>query len=137
MTKRAELRELLQVSDVQYNRQRQALAKLIEEENALRAELTRLAQMDRVSELGTDANLRAVGADLLWKGWLSRAKTNVNMQLARVLAAKAHEQSKVRRAFGKVTALGQILIEEEAKHRKNLAKDALEKAITSSLHRQT
>lgn len=135
MTDRAQLKELLQVSDVQYNHQRQALEKITQEESKLRQELMRLSAMNETPEAEDDprASMRTVGADLLWQGWLSRAKTEVNMHLARVLAAKAHEQTKVRRAFGKVSALREILKEEEAKHRKKLAKAELEKAVTHSL----
>ena len=129
------LRSLLKVSTAQYDKQRQALVVLIQQENALRYEITRLSALNEMPE-GSDndiANMRAIGADLRWRGWLGRAKSELNMQLARILAAKENEQLQVRRAFGKVTALRQLLSEMEAEQRKKRAKDSLALAIDHSL----
>lgn len=137
MTDRAQLRTLLIVSTAHYDRQRQALAKLMQQENALRQELVRLSGLGQQPDAPEEelAKMRAIGADLLWNGWLGRAKTTINMQLARVLATKENEQAKVRRAFGKVTALQQILDQEERKHRKKMETANLAKAVEFSVHR--
>ena len=133
-----ELRSLLKVSTAKYDKQRQALVALVQQENALRQELSRLSGLNEMPE-GSDneiSNMRAIGADLRWRGWLGRAKAELNVQLARILAAKENEQLLVRQAFGKVSALEQLLSDTENKHRKKRAKGALSQAIDQSVQRQ-
>jgi hypothetical protein len=135
MSARADLEQLLMVSTAQYDHQRQVFAKVVAEEGQLRQELLRLKGLDQIAEENPTAvsNMRVIGADLLWQGWLSRSKSALNMQLARVLAIKAHEQDKVRKAFGKVVALQELIKNEKKERQKKAAQVALGLAIDHAL----
>lgn len=121
------LTKLLKVTQLQYDQQRRLFAKVVQEENTLRQELSRLADLSVESQTGSSrlATMRAIGADLLWQGWLARSKANLNMSLARVLAIKEHEQVKAHRAFGKLTALERLIARTEQQNRRQMTKTRL------------
>lgn len=132
-----DLEQLLMVSTAQYDHQRQVFAKVVAEESTLRQELRRLKSLDQATDIENDpvSNMRAIGADVLWQGWLSRSQSALNMQLARVLAIKEHEQDKVRKAFGKVVALQELIGSEKKTRRKKAAKARLQTAIDLALQK--
>lgn len=70
---------------------------------------------------------------MIWQGWLGRTRTDLNMKLARVLAVKAHHQTKVRKAYGKVLVLDELLADAHDTRKQRLAKQALLRAIDQSL----
>ena len=135
MTEIADLMLLLEVSEVTYDRQRQALAVIAREESRLRQDLARLDALDAsdAPEADRGHGMRAVGADILWQGWLARTRTRINMELARVLARKAHEQARLRKAFGRVDALRQLIGAENGRQRKQAEAQNLESAIEIAL----
>jgi len=130
-----QLEQLLMVSQAKYDHQQQAFAKILMEETRLRQEIVRLDKLNENSAVsGADlVGMQAIGADILWQGWLSRSKTTLNMDLARVLAIKTHEQAKVRQAFGKVVALQELIRTKEKAQTKKSAQTALSLAIDQSL----
>ncbi len=135
MSDRAALEKLLTVSQARYDHQQQAFARIVAEEKRLRGELARLTEMGRANAQDSDGlrPMQAIGADLLWQGWLARAQTTLNMQLARVLAVKEFEQRKVRQAFGKVVALQDLIRDARKKQRAVVAKKGLDQAIEFSV----
>lgn len=122
---------MLTVSEAQYERQRHALAQIIAQEAQLRQELARLSDMATPATRSTAPadRMQAIGADLLWHGWVSRAKVKLNMRLARLLAAKGQEQDKVRKAFGKVIALRELIRAADKEERERHAQQRLSMAI--------
>ncbi|KIN65928.1 hypothetical protein Z945_975 [Sulfitobacter noctilucae] len=131
----AALEELLAVSQLRYDHQRQAFEKILGKESRLRVELARLDEMGRSTAQEAEAvdSMRAIGADLLWQGWLGRSRTKLNMQLARILAIKEFEQRKVKRAFGKVIALEEVIREQKKIKRADTARRMLDQAVEHSL----
>lgn len=131
-----DLQQLLTVSQAQYEQQRGILVGIISEEADLRRELARLTEMATAAEPHDPSfdGLRAIGADLLWQGWVGRARVTLNMRLARLLARKEHEQEKVRRAFGKVVALQELIEAAEGRHHRKKAQQSLSIAIDQSLY---
>lgn len=131
------LEQLLSVSQAGYDKQKRSFAKILAEENRLRSELSRLKELGQAST-ATDLSLiplQSVGADILWQSWLTRTRSDLNMQLARTLAIKAHEQANVRQAFGKVVALRQLVLDARNRDRKLRAQRLLSSAIDQSLSR--
>ncbi|RKF13041.1 hypothetical protein D6850_16200 [Roseovarius spongiae] len=51
---------------------------------------------------------RAVGADLLWQGWVGRRRAELNTELAQVLVRKAGRMNDLRRAFGRKAAIDEL-----------------------------
>lgn len=135
MTKDTDLKELLMISSTRYDHQRQVFAKIVEQEKHLRQEIARLDTLGQSmhEDEETLSGMRVIGADLLWQGWLSRSKSELNMQLARILAIKAHEQEKVRQAFGKVVALQELIKAEGKKRQRKNAQTSLGLAIDHAL----
>lgn len=131
MTGRAALQDLLTVSRLRYDRQRQVLAGITAEEDRIRSDLARLDDMGRAQQAGDP--MRVVGADLLWQGWLARARSALNMRLARQLALKDQELARVKRAFGRVTALEAILEAQRRSEGRRRTANTLNEAITEVL----
>lgn len=105
-------RQLLEVADARYLRDRRNVAALLEEEARLRKALQRLDEQARhAGGLPTvDSTMHIVGADLLWQGWLDRSRRATNMELARVLAQKEAVMTGVRLSFGRRQAIAEILV---------------------------
>ena len=132
-----ELEKLVSLGQAQYDSQRQSFATVLAEESRLRAELARLKELAQAASGAEPAltPLHAVGADILWQSWLTRTRSDLNLRLARTLAIKTHEQSKVKQAFGKVVALQQLASEARETKRKLQAQRRLATAIDQSLLR--
>lgn len=135
MTQAHELNALAAITEAHYAQRQQRFAQHLAEENRIRAELSRLDEMDRAAR-ATDVGsipMRTVGADVIWQGWIGRSRTALNMALARVLAVKEHHQSEVRRAYGKVLVVEEIRDQHLAEERKKRTAAALSKAIEGSV----
>lgn len=132
-----ELNTLLMVAQARYDQQRQVFTKIVKEESVLRAELDRISGLNRTSNHDPEAvgDMQMIGADLLWKAWLSRSRTTLNHALARVLARKSLEQDRMRKAFGKVAALETLIQAEQKKRRKRFAQASLDEVLLQSISR--
>ncbi len=128
-----DLDTLQEITRAQYDRQRQSFQKILAEETALRDELARLDALNAQARADTDQTQRALGADLMWQGWVGRAKTQLNMKLARVLAVKEHHQIMVRKAYGKVLVVEELQTDAKKQKNQRTAKRALDQAIDGSL----
>lgn len=137
MTTLRELRELATITQTHYEQRQQAFARLVAEENRLRAEIKRLDDMRHDAEVadGDTVKLRAIGADVIWQGWLGRTKTELNIRLAQVLAVKEHHLNEVRQAYGKVLVVAEMSNNLKTATRKDRAADALTQAIDLSMWR--
>lgn len=135
MTNANDLAALHQITRARYEQRRQSFAKLVAEETALRAELARLDGMNHIpsSSQGAPAQMHSIGADVLWRGWLGRTKTALNMRLARVLAVKEGHLMEVRRAYGKVLVIEELQQNLSDKTRKTRQDAQLAQAIDATL----
>lgn len=125
------------MAEAKYLSRRQVYAEILAQENLLRAEFQRIAELDRPVRAQSDRinEMRAVGADLIWRSWVSRSRTSLNLQLVRVLARKEQEKVAVQRAFGKLTALETLIRNEKRERKKTLVKAQMEVAIACTLWR--
>ena len=128
-----DLDALEQVTRAQYDLQQQSFQKVLSEEIALRDELDRLDALNVQARADADQTQRALGADIMWQGWVGRAKTQLNMKLARVLAVKEHHQIMVRKAYGKVLVVEELQADARKQKNQRTAKRALDQAINGSL----
>lgn len=110
MSTEADLATLLTITQAKYDQQQQSFQKLVAEENRLRGELARLAAALKQSqtEPEQESDMRAIGADILWQGWVGRSKTQLNLKLAQVLALKSHHLAQVKQAYGKVLVVKEL-----------------------------
>ncbi|XDA98484.1 hypothetical protein AB1M95_00875 [Sulfitobacter sp. LCG007] len=133
MTRIAELGRLQQAVEARYNLRQADFRKLVEEENRLRSELRRLDAQVSEAERQGDPQMRAIGADLLWKGWVGRTKQDLNTRLARVLSRKEARIAEVRTEYGRVLAVGGLLAEARAAQRNEADRRRLDLAIELAL----
>ncbi len=133
MMKLEDLRKLRALADAKYRARQQLFQNLVQRENALRADLTRLEEQSRAANVHSDPDMRSIGADVIWKAWLGKARASLNMKLALVLAEKDQHVRQVRRAYGKVLAADGLLqkIGEDTERRRRAAE--LERAIEMTL----
>lgn len=137
MKKLTQLTSLKQITDAQYAIEQAAFQTLLAEEAMLRAELAKLKEMllnVRTASLAP-SEMRAIGADVLWQGWIGRSQTTLNINLARVLALKEFRQQEVRTSFGKAEIVNSLMKKaQSSQHQKN-KKNQLETAINQALKR--
>lgn len=88
--------------EVKYRQEQESFARLMTQENRLRASLRQLDLQLEDSRKCADAEQKAIGADVLWQAWVGRKKRELNMQLAQVLAVKERHIAQVRKTYGKV-----------------------------------
>ncbi|HAW49032.1 MAG: hypothetical protein CMN18_05535 [Roseovarius sp.] len=121
---------MVALTEALYRADSARVQRLLAEEAGLRADLRQLETMRRTAgEMPQeDASVyRAVGADLLWQGWIGQSKARLHSELARILGRKGQLSRELRRSFGKYQAATQ-LSEEEARRvvqRRDMARTAL------------
>lgn len=97
--------------DALYEKERSGFQALLAREGTIRAELDKIDQMMKGSSARTgepDA-MKQIGADVLWQGWAGRAKDDLNVALAQILAQKEHQLARLRQAYGKVLVTRQMI----------------------------
>ncbi len=124
------LDKLNQMSDVMralYDREFRAIATILAEESDLRGKLNQLdAQVaDNLKVDDNALSLNVVGAQLLWQGWTSRTRRQLNGDLAQVMAKKLVAMDRVRIAFGRQRAVEMMMTTEQRarKHRRAKQRD--------------
>lgn len=132
------LNQLHKLCDLKYRNSQQKLAAILERENALRAELTKLR--GHVAQTRCmppeQAQMRAVGADIIWMRWITKAQSRLNIELAQVLAQKEGLVAKHKRSFGQAQAAQSLAEAEQEKRAHHRRDQALVQAIAQSLLRQ-
>jgi hypothetical protein len=131
------LSDLNQLTQIHYEREQQSLKALVQQESLIRAELFRLSEKEQAAHATApkDAPMRAIGADVIWLGWVGRSKAQLNMALAQVLAQKEHHLERVRRAYGKVLVTEALDKNERRVRRQAHNKKQLETAQETALWR--
>lgn len=133
MTGLDDLHRMQQVVQAQYDQKQQYFQKLTTKEANLRQELARLSEQARAAS-GTDIALQAIGADILWRGWVGRAKTQLNIELAQTLALKRYHLSDVKKAYGKVLVVEELIQQTQSEARKAQSEQVLQRAIEQHLY---
>lgn len=122
-----DLQSLKQVTEAAYQVEQAKLRDILTREAELRRDLAALAKKLQTASCLPPEQLaapRAIGADLLWQGWIQRNRQDLNVQLAQVLVAKAEKMSALTRAFGRAEAVETLLNNQKTARRK----DALDRA---------
>lgn len=93
----------MQLEELRSLKSQKALAKIQAEEARLRRQIGTLQEHRRMSH---DADpglmpMRAIGADILWQGWIDRTQGDLNIDLARVMVRKAPIVKKARKDIGR------------------------------------
>lgn len=103
----AEYRELSEITEARFQAEQMKLRDILEKERRLRAQAADLEEAHRaaLTHYGAEtAGQRAYGGDVLWQGWVGRARRQLQMELARVLVEKGQRLGTVNRAHGRKLA---------------------------------
>lgn len=77
----------------------------------------------------------AIGSDVIWQSWVGRTRSQLNIQLAKVLSTKEYHLAAVRKAYGKVMVVETLIKETETElateRRKRELRDVIELAVQS------
>ncbi|MBE1296699.1 MAG: hypothetical protein GJ678_10750 [Rhodobacteraceae bacterium] len=130
MKKKKMLDQMAAVTHAQYLREHARVKPVLDEEARLRGQLNKLQDhvQDTRAQADDDHSMKALGADLLWEGWHTRTRRELNTELARVTARKLMAMDNLRKSFGRKTA-----IEEMAKAEHKRLKMARAKALQEQL----
>lgn len=126
--------QLEQILALKFQKRQQIFSKISAEENRLRAQMMRLITQDQQAEAVNDNGIKAIGADVLWKAWVERSKTALNMELAQVLAQKERLLASVQRDYGKLLVSRQLLKDQRTHKMQTRKKMSLSASIDSSLY---
>ena len=129
--------QLHKLCDLNYRNSHQRLATILERERALRAELAKLrGHIEETRGLPAEhAQMRAVGADIIWMRWVTTAQSRLNIELAQVLAQKEGHIAQHKRAFGKAQAAQSLAKADKEKLARQRRDQALAQAISQSVMR--
>lgn len=97
------MKTLLQLEQLRSLKSQKALAEITAEEARLRRQIGTLQEHRRMSHEADPGlmPMRAIGADILWQGWIDRTQSDLNMDLARVLARKAPIAKRAKKNIGR------------------------------------
>ena len=115
------LADLVNLTDALYQAELAKMQGLAARESKLRADLAKLDQHHKQNLTLPATELfapRHIGADVLWHGWVGRTRTELNQQLALVLAQKSQMMKALRSAHGKHQAADQVLEDARISRRK-------------------
>lgn len=118
---------LEKVTEAAFRKEYNALRPLIEAEARVQQQLARLdAQVQQSRADSTAAEgYRVTGTDVLWSGWESAMRRQLNMELARLRAQKMKAMEALRTAFGRQQAVANL-----SAARKEARKRALNKKLS-------
>lgn len=115
--------DILRLTEALYRAEVAALQALNVEETRLRGQLRELDELRRAAQGRAEEprlGYRGIGADMLWQGWIGRAKAELHASLARVLGRKGQAEQRLRRSFGKYEAarrLAAVARQDRVRHR--------------------
>ncbi len=107
--------DLVRITKLKFQIEYEAVKAVLEEEAHVRADLSRLDDQTAAANQreNSDHAMEIVGANILWQKWIARARRNLNIELASILARKPHAMERVRMAFGRHQATEELLRKSE------------------------
>jgi hypothetical protein len=135
MSSLSDIEMMCMLVGLKYRQQQESFARLMAQENRLRASLAQLDDHMAKSRSSNDTLQKAIGADVIWQAWIGQKKREINMQLAQVLAVKERHIAQVRHAYGKVLVTDVLRDKIKAESRAKKTQSQLDSAISSMLFR--
>jgi predicted nucleic acid-binding Zn-ribbon protein len=125
------LDQLAAVTAAQYMQEHAKVQPTLAREAELRGQLIQLnTQVQAAREQGQDDHaMKALGADLLWQGWHSRTRRQLNVDLAKTTAQKLRMMDQLRLAFGRKHAVETMASAERKRHKAELAKAQMNRLL--------
>ncbi|OED48577.1 hypothetical protein [Leisingera sp. S232] len=127
------LDQMAAVTAAQYMQEHAKIQPALAREAELRGQLARLNDQVQATRALTDGDhaLKALGADLLWQGWHTRTRRQLNMDLAKATAQKLRMMDELRKAFGRKQAVETMAAAERKRCKTARAKMLMDKLLDS------
>lgn len=95
------------VMNALYDKEFRAISAILVQESELRGKLNQLDEQISLNRKACNNShmLHAVGTQVLWQGWTTRTRHQLNTELARIMATKLTALDRVRVAFGRQRAV--------------------------------
>ena len=130
----SKFKELKAISDLKYGAVKRDLMAVVSEEQTLRQKLSDLNTHARAKENDASAMaMKLTAADLAWSAWLEQARSDCNLELAKVLARKERFLARARLSFGKVLVSDSLNTKDSEARRRKKAAHTIEEVMSSSL----
>lgn len=125
------LDQMAAVTAAQYMQEHAKIQPALAREAELRGQLARLNEQVQASREQTegDHTMKALGADLLWQGWHTRTRRQLNMDLAKATAQKLRMMDQLRQAFGRKHAVETMAAAERKRDKAAKAKALMDKLL--------
>lgn len=127
----AMLKQMAAVTEAQYLKEHAMIKPLLDHEARLRGRIAKLEEQVRAArdDMDQDHAMKALGADIIWQSWHLRMRRTLNMELAQVTAKKLHSMERLRKSFGRKTAVADMAEAERVRLKTARAKALMEKLI--------
>lgn len=112
------MQNITHLTDALYQAQLAKLQDVLTEEQTLRGALADLeAGQKHVRHLDAPGlgQMRQIGADIIWQGWVDRRRRDLQAQLARCLVRKNRLMGHIQKAFGRKSAADQMQADARSK----------------------
>ena len=121
---RTKLTDLQTVTEAAFQQKFQTLRPVLEAEARIQQQLVKLdAQAHQARQDRSDAHgYKITGTDVLWNGWESATRRQLNMELARLRAQKLAALEALRKAFGRKQAVQYLSATQLRNHLQAVAK---------------
>ena len=129
-----DLEQLAQVCEMQFAVTEQKLRDIMALEAQLRERIRNIRNQAIISN--ENNALKSVGADIAWQTWVSKTLTQLNVDLAQVLAVKEGYLIEARRAFSKKLASNALVKKRSEAKRKAKLESQLRQSIEYSKPRK-
>lgn len=116
------LSQISAVTEVMFQREFSAIQGILKEESDLRQSLAQLDAQSLSSKVNhaDDCTMKTIGADILWQAWVSKARRQLNIELAQVMAKKIEKMSQIRKAFGRKEAVKSVTVTARDEQRRKI-----------------
>ena len=119
--------------ELKYIKSQSALQEIAREEARLRQEIDKLRAHSADVDAQGIGTMSSLGADILWRAWVERALTQLNIELAQILARKEMYLAEARKAFSRMNISQEIADSQSAETLKIRTNARLEEAIETDL----
>ncbi|MEW2911946.1 hypothetical protein [Leisingera sp. JC11] len=125
------LDQMAAVTAAQYMQEHAKVQPALAREAELRGQLARLNEQVQATreQANGDHAMKALGADLLWQGWHTRTRRQLNMDLAKATAQKLRMMDQLRKAFGRKHAVETMAAAERKRHKAAQAKALMDRLL--------
>jgi len=130
-----DLEQIKTLAALKYQHSQHALSTLLAREGELRAELERLSVLARETQTQPPehAEIRAIGADIIWLKWLGQTQRQLNIALAQVLAQKEALMAEHRRTHGRKIVAEELALQAGDARRREKRQAQLQSTISHTL----